>query len=131
MTEQEHAAQYARSLIEATLDPLVTISAEGKIADVNEATVEVTGVSRDKLIGSNYAQYVTEPDRAIEGYQQVFQQGSVTDYPLTARHQDGTLTDLLCHASVYRDRSGNVLGVLAIGHVVTKPTLRQREIAQP
>ena len=103
-TEQEHAAQYARSLAEAALDPLVTISAEGKITDVNEATVEVTGVGRDKLIGSDYAQYVTEPDRAIEGYQQVFLRGSVTDYPLTARHQDGTLTDLLCNASVYRDR---------------------------
>ena len=52
-TEQEHAAQYARSLAEAALDPLVTISAEGEITDVNEATVEVTGVGRDKLIGSD------------------------------------------------------------------------------
>ncbi len=38
------AAQYARSLIEASLDPLVTISPEGKITDVNEATIRVTGV---------------------------------------------------------------------------------------
>ena len=30
-------ANYARSLIEASLDPLVTISAAGKILDVNEA----------------------------------------------------------------------------------------------
>jgi len=30
---------YARSLIEASLDPLVTISAEGKIMDVNKARV--------------------------------------------------------------------------------------------
>ena len=40
------ASQYSRSLIEASLDPLVTISAEGKITDVNEATVKVTGVPR-------------------------------------------------------------------------------------
>ena len=39
-----YASQYARSLIEASLDPLVTISPEGKITDVNEATVKVTGV---------------------------------------------------------------------------------------
>jgi len=44
MTEQEHAAQYARSLIEASLDPLVTVSPEGIITDVNEATVTVLGV---------------------------------------------------------------------------------------
>ena len=44
--EQRQASQYARSLIEASLDPLVTISSEGKITDVNEATIRVTGVSR-------------------------------------------------------------------------------------
>jgi PAS domain-containing protein len=38
------ASQYARSLLEASLDPLVTISAEGKITDVNIATEQVTGV---------------------------------------------------------------------------------------
>ncbi|HEY3420023.1 MAG TPA: PAS domain S-box protein, partial [Methanomassiliicoccales archaeon] len=47
------ASQYARSLIEASLDPLVTISADGKITDVNEATIKVTGVSRDNLIGTD------------------------------------------------------------------------------
>ena len=44
VTAQRQAAQYARSLIEASLDPLVTISPEGKITDVNEATVKVTGL---------------------------------------------------------------------------------------
>jgi len=37
----KQASQYARSLIEASLDPLVTISSEGKITDVNEATIKV------------------------------------------------------------------------------------------
>jgi len=38
-SEKAHAATfYARNLIEASLDPLVTISADGKITDVNEAT---------------------------------------------------------------------------------------------
>ena len=49
MIEAQRGSQYARSLIEASLDPLVTISPEGKITDVNEATIEVTGVSRKKF----------------------------------------------------------------------------------
>ena len=96
-------SKYARSLIEASLDPLVTISPEGKITDVNEATVKVTGVLRDKLIGTDFSDYFTEPEKAREGYQQVFAKGFVTDYPLTIRHKDGRLTDVLYNASVYRD----------------------------
>jgi len=42
--EQKQAAQYSRSLLEAALDPLVTISPTGMITDVNEATVKVTGI---------------------------------------------------------------------------------------
>ena len=40
------ASRYARSLIEASLDPLVTISLAGRITDVNHATEKATGVFR-------------------------------------------------------------------------------------
>src|SRR5206468_5770229 len=95
VTETKKASQYARSLIEASLDPLVTISPDGKITDVNEATVKVTGVRREKLIGTDFSNYFTEPERAREGYQRVLSEGFVTDYPLTIRHVDGRLTDVL------------------------------------
>ncbi|HVO77522.1 MAG TPA: PAS domain S-box protein, partial [Methanomassiliicoccales archaeon] len=100
LTEQRLAAAsaYARSLIESSLDPLVTISAEGKITDVNEATIAVTGVARDKLIGTDFSNYFTEPDLARKGYQQVFAQGYVKDYPLTIRHTNGRLTDVIYNA---------------------------------
>ncbi|HTK04681.1 MAG TPA: PAS domain S-box protein, partial [Candidatus Eisenbacteria bacterium] len=117
---QERVAQYARSLIEASLDPLVTISAEGKITDVNEATVQVTGVGRSQLVGSDFSTYFTEPDKAREGYRLVFSQGRVTDYPLTIRHKDGKLTDVLYNASVYKDAAGHVLGVFAAARDVTE-----------
>ncbi len=117
--EQLQASQYARSLIEASLDPLVTISPEGKITDVNEATVKVTGVPRDKLIGTDFSNYFTEPAKARQGYQHVFAEGSVTDYPLTIRHQDGQLTNVLYNASLYRDAQGNVLGVFAAARDIT------------
>jgi PAS domain S-box-containing protein len=113
------ASQYARSLIESSLDPLVTISADGKITDVNEATVIVTGMPRERLVGTDFSDYFTEPEKARNGYQQVFAKGFVTDYPLTIRHQDGHLTDVLYNASVYKDVRGNVLGVFAAARDIT------------
>ncbi len=119
VTAQKQVSQYARSLIEASLDPLVTISPEGKITDVNAALAEATGVSREKLIGTDFSDYFTEPEKAREGYRQVFSQGSVTDYPLTIRHKEGRVTDVLYNASVYKDARGNVLGVFAAARDVT------------
>ena len=123
-------AEYTRSLIEASLDPLVTISPEGKITDVNEGSIKVTGVRREELIGTDFSNYFTEPEKARNGYQQVFAKGFVTDYPLTIRHKDGRLTDVLYNASVYKDVSGNVLGVFAAARDVTESKRVTREFAE-
>ena len=130
VTAQKLAPQYARSLIEASLDPLVTISPEGKITDVNEATVKITGVPREKLIGTDFSDYFTEPEQARKGYQEVFSRGFVTDYPLTIRHRDGRLTSVLYNASVYRGVRGNVLGVFAAARDVTAQRKAEAEVAE-
>jgi PAS domain S-box len=122
------ASAYNRNLLEVSLDSLVTISPEGKITDVNEATVKVTGVSRDKLIGTDFSDYFTEPEKARDGYRLVFYQGTVKDYPLTIRHKDGKLTDVLYNASVYKDEAGNVLGVFAAARDVTVQTQAEAEL---
>jgi len=113
------ANAYNRSLIEASLDPLVTISPDGKITDVNDATVRVTGYSREDLIDTDFSRYFTEPKRAKAGYEQVFRDGSVTDYELEIRHKDGPVTPVLYNATVYRDSSGNIAGVFAAARDIT------------
>jgi PAS domain S-box-containing protein len=105
ISDEIRLTQYARSLIEASLDPLVTISPEGKITDVNEATIKATGLPREKLIAADFANYFTEPEKARDGYLRVFSEGFVTDYPLTIRHADGRQTDVQYNASVYEGRT--------------------------
>ena len=121
MAEKELRAsiQYARSLLEASMDSLVTISAEGKLTDVNEATVNITGLPREKLIGSDFSEYFTEPDKASAGYQEVFSKGYVSDYSLTLMHISGKLTDVLYNASVFRNDKGEVAGVFAAARDIT------------
>ncbi|HJV48956.1 MAG TPA: PAS domain S-box protein [Geothrix sp.] len=114
------ASAYARNLIETSLDPLVTISPEGKITDVNTATEKITGVTRDRLIGQDFAAYFTDPDMARAGYQQVFSTGQVLDYPLAVRHVSGRVTEVLYNASVYRNKAGEVLGVFAAARDITE-----------
>jgi PAS domain S-box-containing protein len=117
--ESVHAALYARSLLEASLDPLVTISADGKITDVNTATEQATGLNRTYLIGSDFADYFTHPQQARAGYELVFSQGSVTNYPLAIRHITGKVTEVLYNARVFLDDAGQVRGVFAAARDVT------------
>ncbi|MEP7192857.1 MAG: PAS domain S-box protein [Actinomycetota bacterium] len=132
VSELKKGADYARSLIEAALDPMVTISPEGKITDTNAATVKLTGVPREQLIGTSFSGYFTDPEKAEAIYQKVFEKGFITDYPLTLRHHNGeeTRTDVLYNASVYRDAARNVLGVFASARDVTKQMEAQREAAR-
>jgi PAS domain S-box-containing protein len=114
------ASLYTRNLIEASLDPLVTISRDGKIMDVNNATEHVTGVLREQLIGSDFSDYFTEPENARMGYHRVFEMGSVRDYPLAIHHTSGKVIDVLYHATVFRNDSGEIQGVFAAARDITE-----------
>lgn len=114
------ASHYARTLIETSLDPLVTISAEGKITDINFATERITGLPRNKLIGSNFSDYFTEPVKANQGYNKVFSKGVVKDYPLILLHKSGRKKDVLYNASLFKNEAGEVQGVFAAARDVTK-----------
>jgi PAS domain S-box-containing protein len=116
----ELASKYNRSLIEASLDPLVTIGSDGKITDVNHSTENVTGYTRDELIGTYFLDYFTEPKKAREGYLKVFKEGFVQDYLLKIKNKNGHTTPVLYNSSVYKDESGEVIGVFAAARDITE-----------
>jgi len=120
---------YSRSLLEASLDPLVTINTEGKITDVNKATELATGIARERLIGSSFSDYFTDPQKANDGYQRVFEKGLVRDYPLTIRHVSGSTIDVLYNATLYRNDAGRIQGVFAAARDITelKAAARRRD----
>ncbi len=124
------AAAYSRSLIEAALDALVTISPDGKITDVNGATERITGLTRDELVGTDFCDYFTAPQEARAGYEQVFRDGQVVDYPLELRHALGHVTPVLYNAAVYRDETGEVIGVLAVARDISERKLAEDRIRQ-
>jgi PAS domain S-box-containing protein len=127
-TELHAAYRYARNLLEASLDPMVTISPDGKITDVNKATELATGLTRKELIGSVFSNYFTEPQQANEGYLKVILEGLVRDYPLTIRHVSGSTMDVLYNATVYKNEAGEVQGVFAAARDITERKQAEEEL---
>lgn len=124
------ANAYNRSLIEASLDPLVTIGPDGRITDVNAATQEATGYSEEELINNDFSKYFSDPEKAAAGYRKVFIDGFVRDYELQLRHRDGHTIPVLYNASVFRNEAGEVTGVFAAARDITERKKIEEEIGK-
>ena len=111
---------YTRSLIESNIDALMTTDPSGIITDVNKQMEALTGCPREKLIGTPFKDYFTDPDRAGEAIKLVLVQSKVTDYELTALAKDGRQTVVSYNAANFYNRDGELLGVFAAARDVTE-----------
>src|SRR3954467_13581456 len=118
---------YTRSLIESNIDALMTCDPRGIITDVNKQTEALTGCTRDELIGAPFRNYFTDSARAEAGINRVLNEGKVTNYALTARARDGTLTVVSYNATTFHDRDRRLQGVFASARDMTE--LKQIEQA--
>jgi PAS domain S-box-containing protein len=121
-------ANLARTLIEASNDPLFTINLAGKITDLNDAAANITSRSRELLIGTDFFDYFTEPDKAKKVYKEIFKKGFVVDYPLTIR--DLKNTEVLFNGSIYKNDLGDVAGVVVVARDSTEQKKIEKELIE-
>ena len=118
---------YTRGLIEASPDMMLTFDSDGVIMDVNKQAIDVTGVAREKLIGSPFKQYFTESDRAHQVAISVFEQERVRDVDLELIDHKGDRIPVALNASVYHDAAGRVAGVFAIVRDISRRQMIEKE----
>ena len=117
---------YNRSLIESSVDALLTVDPNGVITDVNEQAVKLFGYNRKQLVGSPFVEYFTEPELAGSGARKTFEEGVVTNYELVVRSKAGRKIPVSFNAAVFRDTAGQVVGILAAAREITQ----QKQIEQ-
>jgi len=121
---------YTRSLIESNIDALMTTDPRGVITDVNKQMEALTGCTRDELIGAPFKGYFTDPERAELAINRVLSEGKVTNYELTARDRDGTLTVVSYNATTFHDRDRRLQGVFASARDMTELKAIERALTQ-
>src|SRR5256714_10453936 len=121
---------YTRSLLESSIDALMTTDPRGIITDVNKQMEALTGCTRDELIGAPFKNYFTDPARAEAGIKRVLAEGRVTNYELTARARNGTLTVVSYNATTFHDRDRVLQGVFAAARDVTELKLFEQQLQE-
>ncbi len=121
---------YTRSLIESNIDALMMTDPQGIISDVNQQMIELTGRTRDELIGSPCRNSFTDPVSADAAITRVLAENKVSDYELTVRAQDGTETVVSYNAATLYDRDRKLQGVFASARDATDRKLVEKTLLE-
>jgi PAS domain S-box-containing protein len=129
-TEVSRTQQYARGLLEASLDALMVIDKDGALSDVNGALERFTGRARDALIGHPFSDLFQEADKARRGVEATFREGIVRNYELTMRGADGAGIPVSLNATVFRDGERVVQGIFAAARDISERKAMMRKLEE-
>jgi PAS domain S-box-containing protein len=137
ITEEERLRQklieseeYSRSLFESSVDAMLITDTNGIITNVNKRVEDLSGRTREQLIGSPLGMYFTDPDRAGDVIRRVLTQEKVSNFELTLRSAKGDERIAALNAAAFRAPDGTVRGVFAAARDVTEQKTLENELRE-
>jgi PAS domain S-box-containing protein len=109
-----------RTLFQESRDAIFISSREGRLIDVNQASLDLFGYTREELLQRiPVSELYVDPAARDEYRSQLEGKGSCRDYELKLRKKDGTELDCLLTSSVRYSKDGSILGYQGIIRDVT------------
>ncbi len=126
--ELRDSEAYNRGLIEASLDPLLTVDHHGGVTDVNRQMERLLGLPREEIIGSQFADHFTDGPRASAAIARALREGFVADCELEIEPERGPTRIVALNASVFKYPGGRVKGIVASARDVTEQKRLQEQL---
>jgi len=113
------AAQYARSIIDSSLDMIITTDKERRIVEFNRAAQETFGYTRDEMLGQHISILYAAPEEGHILHQTVFDHGRVVQ-EIANKRKNGETFPTFLSAAVMRDAKGQVVGMVGVSRDITE-----------
>ena len=120
----------AASVFHSAAEGIFITDADGLIVDVNQALCNITGYSRQELLGQT-PRLFKSGHQSTRFYQQmwaVLQHGDTWSGDIVNRARDGSTQDLLETISVVRDAEGNISHYVALLSDIRQLKAQQRQL---
>ncbi len=119
-----------RSLVESTVDAIVTTDKHGTITFVNKSFEKISGYSRDEVLGTPiWSHYPEGRERAVGVMELLRTQGQVASLEMSLRGRD-RVVPIHTSASILRDAQGEERGTLGIFSDMTARRRLEAELAE-
>jgi len=110
-----------RDLFENNRDGIYITTVDGKIIEVNQAALEITGHKTQKeFANQNTADHYVDPKERVQFQKEIKSKGYVQDFPVRLRKKDGSIVYCLLTSSALKSNNGSIIGYQGIIRDVTK-----------
>ena len=125
--ELRHAKQYARSIIDSSLDMIVATDIDYNINEFNAAAEETFGYSREEVLGSPLSILFSDEVEMKKVVGHITNQGSLAN-EIINRKKDGTFFISFLSASVLKNEKGDIVGAMGVSRDITAIKKAEEEL---
>ena len=117
-----------RGLVEGSRDAIFITMRDGRIADFNQAALDLFGYTRDEVARANVSELYVDPADRDRFRAAIEECGSVRDYEVRLRRKDRSRFIGLLTATIRRAKDGTIAGYQGILRDVTERRRLEREL---
>ncbi len=119
--------KYARSVIECSLDMIITVNKARRIVEFNNAASDVFGYEAEDVVGQPIGMLYASPEESNQ-IQHLMQQDGQVIREVMNRRKNGEMFPCLLSASKLYGSDGEVVGVMGISRDITDVKKAQAEL---
>jgi len=111
--------EYARRIIDSSLDTIITVDMERRIVEFNRAAQGTFGYQAEEILGKHVDVLYADPQEGRQVHQTTIEQGQCVQ-EVSAQRKNGQVFPSFISSSILRDARGAPVGVMGVSRDVTE-----------